>query len=450
MTITASRPIPANTDPALLRAYRGIFWDRVLLLQRLESRHPDIVINTFGKRELVLINRPEYVHEVFTLQAEKFHKGEQFKIYTRPLLGNGLLLSEDDVHKRNRKLVAPAFVHRRIREYAKVMSDYTIRAMAQWQDGDVIDISREMMRITLGITGKTLFNTDLSEEADDVKRRLTYLMNYAEQQLRIPIHIPFEWHTPRNNRVRKEIAGLDKIIYGMIAERRGSDTDAGDLLSMLLLARDEDDGSGMTDKQVRDEAMTIFLAGHETTANATAWMWYLLAKNPEIFRKLQNEVAVLGGNAPTLDDLSRLPYTLQIFKEAMRLYPPAYIIVRTAISDCVIDGYLIKKNAAIIISPYLLHRKAEYFPDPEKFDPDRFSPENEKLIPRHAYLPFGGGARVCIGNQFALIEGHLMTATIAQKFSFELLDSTPVEMEPLITLRPKGGIRVRVIKSSLA
>ncbi len=446
MTIPASRPITANADPALLRAYRGIFWDRVLLLKRLESYHPDIVINTFGKRELVLINRPEYIHEVFVEQADKFHKGEQFKIYTRPLLGNGLLLSEDEVHKRNRKLVAPAFVHRRIRDYAKVMSDYTLRAMSQWQDGDVIDISREMMRITLGITGKTLFNTDLSEEADDVKRRLTYLMNYAEQQLRIPIHIPFEWHTPRNNRVRKEIAGLDKIIYGMISERRNSKTDAGDLLSMLLLARDEDDGSGMTDKQVRDEAMTIFLAGHETTANATAWMWYLLAKNPEIFKKLQDELVVLGGKAPTLDDLPRLPYTLQIFKEAMRLYPPAYIIVRTAISDCLIDGYLIKKNAAIIISPYLLHRKAEFFPDPEKFDPDRFSPENEKMIPRHAYLPFGGGARVCIGNQFALIEGHLMTATIAQKFSFELLDSTLVEMEPLITLRPKGGIRVRLLE----
>jgi len=440
------RPITANPDPTILRVFRGIFWNRIRLLERLQSWHPDIVITRFGKRGLILVNRPEYVHEVLVEQSEKFHKGKEFTLYTRPLLGNGLLLSEDEDHKRNRKLVAPAFVHRRIREYAKVMSDYTIRAMNEWNDGDVIDISREMMRITLGITGKTLFNADLADEADDVKKRLTYLMHYAEQQLRIPLHIPFEWRTPRNNRVRKAIGGLDKIIYGMIAERRSSDKDVGDLLSMLLMARDEDDGSGMTDKQVRDEAMTIFLAGHETTANATAWMWYLLAKNPDVFQKLRDEVSVLNGNTPTLDDLQRLPYTLQIFKEAMRLYPPAYIMVRTALENCSFDGYMIEKNAAVMISPYLLHRKSEYFPDPEKFDPDRFSPERERLLPRNAYLPFGAGPRVCIGNQFALIEGHLMTATIAQKFSFELLDKTPVETEPLITLRPKGGIKVKINK----
>jgi cytochrome P450 len=301
-----------------------------------------------------------------------------------------------------------------------------------------------MTRITLAIAGKTLFGSEVGGEADDVKKRLTYLSRYADEQLRIPIHIPFHWKTPQNNRVRKAIAGLDDIIYGMIAERRASSADYGDLLSMLLLARDEEDGSGMTDKQVRDEAMTIFLAGHETTSNAMTWMWYLLAKNPDVFAKLHDEVKVLGTKAPTLEDLPRLPYTLQIFKEALRLYPPAYILTRTPKEDIWMDGYKLKKGAVVMISPYLLHRKAEFFPDPEKFDPGRFSPENEKAIPRQAYLPFGGGPRVCIGNQFALIEGHLMTATIAQKFSFELLDSTPVEMEPLITLRPKGGIRVRV------
>ncbi len=444
MTTSLPRPITRNPDTPILRAYRGIFWNRIKLLERLESWHPDIVLTTFGKRGLILVNRPDYVHEVLVEQADKFHKGREFTLYTRPLLGNGLLHSEEEIHKRNRKLVAPAFVHRRIREYAKIMCDYTVRAINEWKDGDVIDISREMMRITLGITGKTLFNSDLSGEADDVKKRLTYLMHYAEQQLRIPFHVPFEWRTPRNNRVRKAIAGLDKIIYGMIAERRASESDVGDLLSMLLMARDEDDGTGMTDKQVRDEAMTIFLAGHETTANAATWMWYLLAKNPDVYQKLRDEVAILQGIPPTLEDLPKLPYTLQIFKEAMRLYPPAYIIVRTAIEDCMIDGYLIKANTAIMISPYLLHRKAEYFPDPEKFDPDRFSPERERTIPRNGYLPFGAGPRVCIGNQFALIEGHLMTATIAQRFSFELLDDAPVETEPLITLRPKGGIRVRV------
>jgi cytochrome P450 len=427
-----------------MRAYRGIFWDRIRLLKRTGSRHTDIVSTTLGKRELVLLNRPEYIHEVLVEQADKFHKSREFKFFTRPLLGNGLLLSEDEEHKRNRKLVAPAFVHRRIRDYAKVMTDHTSRMMAEWKNGDVIDISREMMRLTLGITGKTLFGSDVGGEADDVKQRLIYLNRYADEQLRIPFHIPLSWPTPKNIRVRKAIAGLDAVIYCMIAERRGAKTDAGDLLSMLLLARDEDDGTGMTDKQVRDEAMTIFLAGHETTSNGMSWMWYLLAKNPHVFAKLRAEVKVLEGRTPTLEDLPRLPYALQIFKEALRIYPPAYILTRTPTEDILIDGYKVKKGAVVMIAPYLLHRKAEFFPDPEKFDPDRFSPENEKAIPRHAYLPFGAGPRVCIGNQFATIEGHLITAMVAQKFSFELAGSVPVEMEPLITLRPKGGIRVRV------
>ena len=439
-----TRPITRNRDPLFLRAYRGIFWDRVKLLERTIGNHPDMVLNTLGKRELIMINKPEYIHEVLVEQAEKFHKSEPFKYFTRPLLGNGLLISEDDFHRRQRKLVAPAFVHRRIRDYAEVMTDFTLRTMNGWHDGDTIDISSEMLRITLGITGKTLFGSDVSEEADDVKNHLLYLNHYAEEQLRLPFHIPFSWRTPRNNRVRRSIAALDAIIYGMIDERRESKSDSGDLLSILLLARDEDDGSGMDNKQVRDEAMTIFLAGHETTANATSWMWYLLAKHPDIFAKLNAEARSIG-HTPSLDDLQKLPYALQVFKEAMRLYPPAYMIVRTAIEDVYIDGYKLKKGAAIMISPHTLHRKPEYFPDPERFDPDRFLPENEQRLPRHAYLPFGGGPRVCIGNQFAMIEGQLITATIAQKFSFELISQTPVEREPLITMRPKGGIPVRIL-----
>ncbi len=437
------RPITKNRDNVLMRAYRGFFWDRVKLLERTQSNHPDIVSSSLGERELISINKPEYVQEVLVEQAEKFHKSEPFKYFTRPLLGNGLLISEDDFHKRQRKLVAPAFIHRRIKEYADVMTDHTLRAMNSWKNGQIVDISSEMLRITLGITGKTLFGSDVSDEADEVKKHLLYLNHYAEEQLRLPIHIPYSWKTPRNNRVRRSIAALDAIIYSMIAERRASQSDNGDLLSILLLARDEDDGSGMDDKQVRDEAMTIFLAGHETTANATSWMWYLLAKHPDIFKKLHDEAAALG-HTPTLEDLPRLPYALQVFKEALRLYPPAYMIVRTAAEELFIDGYKIKKGGIIMISPHLLHRKPEYFPDPEAFDPDQFSPEREKTIPKYAYLPFGAGPRVCIGNQFALIEGHLIAATIAQKFYFELLSDAPIEREALITMRPKGGVPVRI------
>jgi cytochrome P450 len=213
---------------------------------------------------------------------------------------------------------------------------------------------------------------------------------------------------------------------------------------MLLIARDEDDGSGMTDQQVRDEAMTIFLAGHETTGNATAWMWYLLAKNPNSYDRLIEEAKTLKSKPPEMEDLGKLPYAMQVFKEAMRLYPPAYIFVRSAIADVIIDGYKIRKGTAMIISPYLMHRDPKNFPDPETFDPERFSPAREKQLPRHAYLPFGAGPRICIGNQFAMMEGHIMTVAIAQRVRFELLSDAAVATEPLITLRPKGGIPVRV------
>ncbi len=435
-----TRPIPRIQNVAPVRAYRGLFWDRISLLEWMGAAGEDIVSGMFGPRELILVKKPEYVHEVLVEQAEKFHKGREFAIYTRPLLGNGLLLSEDDLHKRQRKLVAPAFVHRRIREYAKVMMDYTLRAIDGWKNGERIDISREMMRITLGIAGKTLFGAEVGEDADSIKTSLTFLMHYAEQELRIPLHIPLNIPTPRNVRVRKSIAELDKIIFRMIAERRASGEDVGDLLSMLLIARDEDDGSGMTNQQVRDEAMTIFLAGHETTGNATAWMWYLLAKNPEQYDRLIEEVKILNGKPPEMEDLVKLPFAMQVFKEAMRLYPPAYIFVRSATQDVMIDGFLIRKGTALIISPYLMHRDPRNFPDPERFDPDRFLPEREKQLPRHAYLPFGAGPRICIGNQFAMMEGHLMTVAIAQQVRFDLLSNTVVQPEPLITLRPKGGI----------
>jgi cytochrome P450 len=442
-----SRPIPSNPDPTLLKVYRAIFWDRVKMLRRTASWHPDIVRSAVGKRELISIYKPEYVHEVLVAQAEKFHKEITFKRFTTPLLGNGLLLSEDDEHRRNRKLVAPAFIHRRIPEYVKTMTDYTVRQMDRWKEGQSIDIWQEMVRLTLGVTGKSLFGSDVTSDADEVKNYLNYLSHYADEQIRIPFHIPFSWKTPRNNKVRRKIAALDEIIYRMIAERRASASDSGDFLSILLLARDEEDGTGMTDKQVRDEAMTIFLAGHETTANATTWMWYLLAQHPEVFRKLHDEVvSACGSTPPTFSDLPKLPYAQRVFKEALRLYPPAYILARTSIEDVFIDGYKIRKGVAVIIPPYIIHRNPEVFPEPEKFDPDRFLPEREANIPKYGYLPFAAGPRVCIGNQFAMIEGQIIAATIAQRFYFELADMKPVEIEPLITLRPKGGIKLKVKK----
>jgi cytochrome P450 len=434
-------------EPAPIRAYRGIFWDRISLLKWMGAELGTFGSGMFGPKELFFVNSAEYVREILVEQADKFQKGKEFGIHTRPLLGNGLLLSEGDVHRRQRKLVAPAFVHKRVADYSEVMVAYTEQAANTWTDGSTIDVSSEMMRITLAITGKTLFDADVSSDAEGIKANLTYLMHYAEAQLRNPWAIPFSWKTPRNARVRRAIAHLDAIIYRMIAERRASHSDRGDLLSMLLLARDEDDGSGMSDAQVRDEAMTIFLAGHETTANASAWMWYLLAKNPASYRKLQAEAdEVLQGRTPAFEDLPRLPFAMKVFKETMRLYPPAYILVRQAKEDVWIDGNKIPKGGSLIISPYLLHRDKRFFPDPEKFDPERFTPEFERELPRQAYMPFGAGPRVCIGNQFALMEGQLIAATLAQRVTFEPVSEREVGLEPLMTLRPKGPIQVRVRK----
>jgi cytochrome P450 len=439
------RQITRNPDSAFFKVYRSIFWDRIRMLKRTATRHPEIVSSQVGSRELINLYKPEYIYEALVVHSDKFEKEHIFKNSTKPLLGNGLLLSEGAEHHRNRRLVAPAFVHRRIREYTNAMTEYTLRIMNSWHDGETIDIWQAMIRLTLGVTGKTLFGSDVTGEADEVKEHMNYLSHYADRHVRHPFHFPYSWKTPNNNKARKHIAALDAIIFNMIAERRASTSESGDLLSILLLARDEDDGTGMTDEQVRDEAMTIFLAGHETTANATTWMWYLLAKHPHIFQRLHEEVrSVCDTTPPTLDDLPKLPYAEQVFKEALRLYPPAYILARTAQEDVWIDGYKIKKGAIVVISPYILHRREEVFPDPEKFDPDRFSPEREALIPRYAYLPFSAGPRVCIGNQFAMLEGQIIASTIAQKFRLELTDPKPVEMEPLITLRPKGGMKMHV------
>jgi cytochrome P450 len=260
------------------------------------------------------------------------------------------------------------------------------------------------------------------------------------------VPIPPSWPTPGNRRGQKAIARLDRTVYRLIDERRKQGGDRGDFLTMLLLAQDEDDGSVMTDKQVRDEAMNIFLAGHETTANALAWTFYLLAQHPAMRERLEREIdGALGGRTPTLADLPRLPFTLQVFKEAMRLYPPAFVVARRALRDVTIGGHRLAKNELAIINIVGMHRRPEYFAEPDRFDPERFSAEAEKSMNKRAFLPFGAGARVCIGNHFALLEGHLALAAMAQRVRLDLAPgSARVEPEPLITLRPRGGMPMLV------
>jgi cytochrome P450 len=352
------------------------------------------------------------------------------------------LTSEGEFHLRQRRMAQPAFHRQRIAGYAATMVEYAARDCDRWRAGETRDVAREMMRLTLAIAGKTLFDANVEGEADEIGKALTttfelfnsLTLPFAQLLDRLPL--------PANKRFEKARGRLDATIYRIINERRASGEDRGDLLSMLIAARDEEgDGSGMTDEQLRDEAMTIFLAGHETTANALTWTWYLLSQHPEIEARLHAEVdEVLKGALPTAEDFPRLRYTEMVFAEAMRLYPPAWVIGRRALGDYQINGYKIPARSILLMSQYVTHHDARFFPDPFRFDPERWTPEARESRQKFSYFPFGGGPRVCIGESFAWMEGALVLATIAQRFRMRLAPGHPVEMQPLVTLRPKHGM----------
>jgi len=392
---------------------------------------------------IVIVTAPDLVHEVLVSQADSFVKGTPFR-FLRPIVGNGLLTSEGAFHRRQRKLMAPALAYKRIAAYAGVMAAYAERSQGAWADGARVDLSAEMMRLTLDIVSKTLLDTDVGEAADEVGSAVSVLVRSVNDRSSTPLSFLLG-AASRNPEARRAMALLDGIILRIIRERRASKTDTGDLLSMLLAAQEEGTGEGMSDAQVRDEAMTIFLAGHETTANALSWAQYLLARHPEAYRKLRTEaITVLGGRTASASDIPRLGYALQVFKEALRLYPPAYLTSRLSVCDVEIGGHRIRRGTDVIANICTMQRRPEFFPDPDRFDPDRFEAAAEKTIPRGAYLPFGDGARICIGNNFAIMEGQLILATLAQRVELSLANPGEITPEPLVTLRPAGGVPMRV------
>jgi cytochrome P450 len=414
--------------------------DPLAFFAHCAKTYGDITGMRYFNFRVFFINHPDYIEDVLVNNARKFHKGRVLQA-NKGVFGEGLLTSEGSFWLRQRRLAQPAFHRARIATYAETMVQYTQRLLESWHDGEERDIHEEMMRVTLQIVGKTLFDADVTKDAQEVGQSLELLMELSAdfgKAIMIPEWVP----TLHNLRKARAIRKLDKIIYRIIEERRKSERDTGDLLSMLLAARD-DDGSRMTDKQLRDESITLFLAGHETTANALSWTWWLLAQNPEAENKLHAELGrLLGGRVPTLDDVPKLKYTEQVLTESLRLYPPAWGTARIAMEDHEIGGYHIPKGAGVSLTQWTMHRDPRWFTDPERFRPERWEDGLAKRLPRFAYFPFGGGPRQCIGNTFALMEATLVLATIAQKFRFHLVAGHPVVPLPSITLRPRHGIRV--------
>jgi cytochrome P450 len=464
MSASAPRgPKPPGPMLPVLGALVGPGRDPLKMLTRFAGTYGDITFFRLGGERCYFINDPSHIRDVFVTHQRNFTKSRGLE-RAKKLLGDGLLTAEGATHLRHRRLLQPAFHRDRIAGYAQVMIDHAMRTRARWRDGETIDIAREMMRLTLSIAGKTLFDTDVESSADEVGVAVTEVLESfwlnllpgADYLEKLPIPTLRRAHAARRR--------LDALIYQMIAARRASGADHGDLLSMLIAASDTVgaphdamaeasaamvDRPGLSDEEIRDEAMTILLAGHETTANALTWTLYLLSQNPDAAARLHDELdRVLDGRSPAPGDYPNLPYTKRVVTESMRLFPPAWIIGRRAINEYTIGAYRLPPHAIVFMSPFVMHRDGRFYAQPERFDPDRWTPAFEATLPKFAYFPFGGGARQCIGEQFAWMEAVLVLATLVQGRRLELDAAQRVVPQPLITLRSKYGMKMRVTRSS--
>jgi cytochrome P450 len=421
----------------------GFRWDSLGFMTRLGEEHGDVGRYRLGRRDVVFLRHPEHIKEVLVTQQHHFAKGIGAE-WAKRFLGEGLVTSEGDFHRRQRRLAQPAFHRNRIASYGTIMVDWARRFRERWRPDAVLDVDREMMSLTLSVVAQALFGVAVEEEAQRIGASLTAILALFPR-----FSLPFAGALdllplPSNWRYNRALRHLDDTVYRMIRERRASGRDTGDLLSMLLLAQDEEEGSGgMDDRQLRDEVMTSLLAGHETTANALTWTWYLLSQNPEAEALLHAELdAVLGGRLPTTDDLPRLPYTEGVFAESMRLYPPVWGLGRRCIKEARLDGVVIPEGWLVSLSQWVTHRDGRWYPEPLRFDPGRWTPELRAARPKFSYFPFAGGARGCIGEGFAWMEGVLLIATLAQRWRMRLVPGHRVEPQPLITLRPRYGMRM--------
>jgi cytochrome P450 len=413
---------------------------------KLSSKGQDIGEFKAGPVHIVCVNRPEWVHTILVERASAFRKMPAVKTL-QVFTGDGLLVNDGATWVRHRRLAAPAFHHRRIVAYQAIAAQAAREAIAGWHDGQIIDLEQEMKRLTLTVVGRALFTRDVNEVADGLSHDIDTALNYVNDlsgRVTLPVVRSL---ARRNRRALAAIARVDAAVRNLIRARRRQPTraeDAADFLDMLLAARTEG-GEALSDDEVRDEAITMFVAGHETVATVLTWLFYLVSQHPEVGAALEQEAKAAGdGDAPDGGSLAGRPYALRVYKEAMRLYPGGFTIGRQATQDVPLGGYLIPAGAWVMISPYSVHRNPAIFPDPERFDPDRFAPENELRLPRASYIPFGLGPRACIGGQFALMEGQVIVSTLARHIRLTSVTPGPVGISPLVTLRPDRKIEMRV------
>ena len=413
------------------------------------SKLGDVSFFRMGSQPAYLLNHPDLARDLLVVSAHKFHKGRALE-RAKKLLGEGLLTNEGESHLQQRRMIQPAFHRERIKSYAAAMTAYAERMANEWRDGDVRDIDKEMMRLTLNIVGKTLFDQNVEDETDEIGNAMTTLVGLFDYLLLSFSEILEKLPIPQARRFNRAKETLDRIIYGFINQRRASGEDKGDLLSMLLHAQDEESGAKMTDKQVRDECLTLFLAGHETTANALTFAFYLLSQNPEKEKKFHEELDALfpNGSVPQPEDYPHLKYTEAVLAEAMRLCPPAWVLGRLATQEHEAGGYKIPKGSLVLVSMYILQRDERFWAEADIFKPERFSPENavKEANQKFIYFPLGAGVRRCVGEQFAWMEGVLLLATLARKWKLSLIPEQRFGLSPMMTLRPKFGMKMRIEK----
>jgi cytochrome P450 len=442
-TLGTFKPVPRLQGYPLIGVLPKVFGNPLQFLTNAMLEHKDMVILDLGFSSVYLVNHPDYIEHILKDNYRNYEKGHMWQPI-KYLIGDGLPVAEGDVWLKQRRLMQPNFHRQKLSGLAEIINGTILASLEKWpalaQSGQPVDVLEEMLHLGLDIIVKTMFTANITQQESDLLCEkftlIAKLVMYRMWTFFLPEWMP----RPGDRRFHEAVQIADNILYKIIERRRETNEDTGDLLSMLMFARDEA-GGGMTNKQLRDELMTVMTAGHETAAIALGWTWYLLSQNPDVEAKLHNELAeVLGGRMPTFDDLGSLVYTKMVIEESMRLYPPVWPIPRVAVNDDVVGQYRIPAGSVVVISPFVVHRHPDFWSTPEQFNPERFSPDEASAREKYAYIPFGGGPRICIGNNFAMMQAQLTLAIIAQKYSLKLVPDHKVEPHSSSTTKPKYGL----------